>query len=431
MAMPPDAPARGRLNTGMRRGTAAFRHRNFRLFWFGQVVSLAGTWMQVVAQGWLVLQLTNDAFLLGVVTAAQFLPILFLGLFGGLIADALPKRRTLIATQAASMVLALALGLLTWSGQVEVWQIVILALLLGAVNAVDMPTRQSFVIEIVGRQDVVNAVGLNSAAFNGARIVGPAIGGLIIGVLGIAACFLLNAASFLAVIVALLMMRDEELLPFAGTLVERTAGAVLANLAEGLRYVRATRIVLLAVVVVGLVAMFGMNFSVIMPVLARDVLGSDASGLGFLMAATGLGSVASALTIAYLGRPSPWFILGGAALLGVLEIAVAFVHTYPLALACAVGIGAGGIGMAATGNTTIQLAVPDELRGRAMSVFTTVFTGTAPFGGLMIGAVIARFGPAAAFVFGGAASLVVAIAAYAIARPWIRAPLVPRTRVAS
>ena len=424
--MPLDTPPRGRLNTGVRRGGVALRHRNFRLFWTGQLVSLAGTWMQVVAQGWLVLQLTNDAFLLGVVTAAQFFPVLVFGLFGGLIADALPKRRTLIATQAASMLLALVLGLLTATGLVQVWQIVVLALLLGTVNAFDMPTRQAFVIEMVGRADVVNAVGLNSAAFNGARIVGPAIGGLVIGAVGIAACFFINAASFVAVIASLLLMREGELRPFVAARVERTAGAVVENLAEGLRYVRRTRVVLLAVVVVGLVSMFGMNFTVIMPVLARDVLGVEASGLGFLMAATGVGSVASALSIAYLGRPSPRFILAGAAIAGILEIAVAFVRSFPLALVCAAGIGAGAIGMAATANTTIQLAVPDELRGRAMSVFTTVFTGTAPFGGLLIGAMISQYGAPAAFVFGGTASLLVAAVAYLVSRPWLRTALAPR-----
>ena len=250
---------------------------------------------------------------------------------------------------------------------------------------------------MVGIADVVNAVGLNSAAFNGARIVGPAIGGLVIGAVGIATCFFINAASFVAVIASLLLMREADLQPFVSQRVERTVGAVLENLAEGLRYVRRTRVVLLAVVVVGLVSMFGMNFTVIMPVLARDVLGVEASGLGFLMAATGVGSVASALSIAYLGRPSPRFILA-AAIAGILEIAVAFVRSFPLALVCAAGIGAGAIGMAATANTTIQLAVPDELRGRAMSVFTTVFTGTAPFGGLLIGAMISQYGAPAAFV---------------------------------
>jgi len=273
---------------------------------------------------------------------------------------------------------------------------------------------------------VVNAVGLNSAAFNGARIVGPAIGGLVIGAVGIAACFFINAASFVAVIASLLLMREGELRPFVAARVERTAGAVVENLAEGLRYVRRTRVVLLAVVVVGLVSMFGMNFTVIMPVLARDVLGVEASGLGFLMAATGVGSVASALSIAYLGRPSPRFILAGAAIAGILEIAVAFVRSFPLALVCAAGIGAGAIGMAATANTTIQLAVPDELRGRAMSVFTTVFTGTAPFGGLLIGAMISQYGAPAAFVFGGTASLVVAAVAYLVSRPWLRTALAPR-----
>ena len=271
-------PERGAL-----RWRGALRHRNFRLFWFGQLISLVGTWMQSLAQAWLVLLLTHDPIWLGFVAAIQFLPVLVLGLFGGVIADVLPKRRTIIGTQVASMLLAFVLAGLTFANVVQVWHILVLAALLGLVNAVDMPTRQAFVPEMVGRADITNAVGLNSAIFNAARIVGPAVGGLLIGALGVTACFFLNGLSFVAVIVGLLMMREADLLPAARLARPTSVRDVADTLAEGLRYVRATPVVLLAVVLVGLVSTFAMNFNVVAPALAQTVLGVGATGLGFLM----------------------------------------------------------------------------------------------------------------------------------------------------
>ncbi len=197
--------------SGLRRGLSAFRHHNFRLFWSGQLVSLIGTWMQQVAQGWLVLELTNDPWALGLVAAAQFLPVIVLGLFAGVLADAVSKRRALMATQAASMVLAVVLGTLVHLGQVEVWHVFVLAGLLGVVNAFDMPVRQAFVVEMVGREDIANAVAFNSAVFNGTRIVGPAVAGLLIATVGIAICFFINGVSYLAVIISLFAMRTSEL----------------------------------------------------------------------------------------------------------------------------------------------------------------------------------------------------------------------------
>lgn len=399
-------------------GFRALRHRNFRLFWTGMLVSLVGTWMQQVAQGWLVLTLTNDPFMLGVVAAAQFLPVLVLGLFGGVVADALPKRRTLVATQSFAMTLAFILAALTASGAVQVWQIILLAFLLGCSNAVDMPTRQSFVIEMVGRGDISNAVALNSAIFNAARIVGPAVAGLTIAAFNISIAFLINGLSFLAVIASLLALRETELLPVARAAVPRTVRAVLANLREGLAYVRRTRAVLLSVAVVGLVATAGMNFSVLTPALARDVLGSGAAGYGFLMAASGVGSLASALAIAFLGRPGTRVLVGGAILLGALEIVLGISRSMPLSLACMFLIGAGGIAMAMTANTTIQLSAPDALRGRAISVYTTVFAGSTPIGGLIFGAIAGAFGVAVAIALGGAIALAVGVGAAIIAARW-------------
>jgi MFS family permease len=396
----------------LRNGSRAFRHRNYRLFFSGQLVSLVGTWMQTVAQAWLVLQLTGDPFLLGLVAAMQFLPVMVLGLFGGLIADALPKRPTLIVTQIVQMILAFVLFGLTATGRVEVWQIIILALLLGATNAVDMPTRQSFVVEMVGRSDVANAVALNSAVFNTARIVGPAVAGLTIGAFDISIAFLINGLSFLAVIVAYAMMRDEELASPPVLSRPHSVREVGRTLAEGIRYVRRTDLVLLATVIVGMVSLFGMNFGVIIPALAHDVLHTDATGFGFLMAASGIGSLVAALSIAFSGRSTPAFIAAGAFLLGIAEIAAAMIHVYPLALIAMAVVGFGAIGMAATANTVIQLAVPNELRGRVMSVYTTVFVGSSPLGGLLMGWIASRFGVEVSLAVGGVACVVLGLIAF-------------------
>ena len=395
------------------RGWRALRHRNYRFFFGGQLVSLIGTWMQAVAQGWLVLQLTGDPFWLGVVAAAQFGPVLLLGLFGGLIADGLPKRRTLVVTQAVAMVLAFVLFGLTATHAVQVVHIVVLAVLLGCVNAIDMPTRQAFAVEMVGREDIGNAIALNSAVFNGARVVGPAIAGLTIGATDISVAFLVNGFSFLATIGAYLSM-DERSLATPPRLGRPTSvRGVIGDLGEGLRYVRTTPVVLLAILVIGLVSTFGMNFSVVIPALARDVLHVGASGYGFLMSATGIGSFSVALAIAFGRRSRPALIgLGGAAL-GLAELVLAASGAFGLSLVAMFVVGLGGIGMAATANTSIQLGVPDHLRGRVMSVYTTIFAGSTPIGGLLAGTLASRYGVPAAIAVGGAASLVVGLAGYA------------------
>ena len=266
------------------------RHRNYRLFFAGQGLSLIGTWMMTVAQSWLILQLTGDPLLLGVVAAVQWLPVLVLGLFGGLIADALPKRRTMLVTQGFAAILSLTMAILVISGTVAVWHVIVVAFLLGIRNAVDLPTRQSFAVEMVGREDVGNAVALNSAMFNGARVIGPAVAGITIGAFGVGAAFLIDAISYLAVIVALLAMRETDLHTRPGIERPTTMRAALGNLAEGLGYVRRTRLVLLPILTVGLVSTFGMNFTVVIPPFVQEVLHGDATAYGFLMAATGVGS---------------------------------------------------------------------------------------------------------------------------------------------
>jgi MFS family permease len=394
----------------------AFRHRNYRLFFGGQAISLVGTWMQQVAQGWLVLQLTGDPLWLGLVAVAQFGPVIALGLFGGLLADQLPKRPTLIVTQFVSMILALSLFGLTATGVVEVWHVMLLALALGTANAFDMPARQAFAVEMVGREDVTNAVGLNAAQFNGSRILGPAVAGILISAFDLSIAFLINGLSYLAVIAAYLAMRDEELRPAARITRPTSWAEIVENLAEGTRYVRQTPIVLLAVVVVGLAATFGMNFQVLIPPLADQTLDVGASGFGFLMAASGIGSTAAALGVAFARRARARVIPGGAVVLGLGLIVLAWSTWFPLSLAAMAIAGAGAISMAVTANTTIQSVVPDQLRGRVMSVYTTVFAGSVPVGGLVMGAIASAWGAPVALGLGGVLTAGVGIGAWV----WVR-----------
>jgi MFS family permease len=394
----------------------AFGHRNYRLFFTGQLISLIGTWMQQVAQAWLVLQLTGDPIWLGIVATAQFLPVIFLGLFAGVAADALPKRNVLVAAQTAMMVLAFVLAGLVIADVVEVWMIVLLAFLLGIANSIDMPVRQSFAVELVGRADVGNAVALNSAMFNGSRILGPAAAGLAIGAFGVAAAFLINGFSFLAVIIGLRLIDERELeLP---PRIDRPTSvrAVVDNLAEGVAYVRQTPVVLLAVVVVGIVATVGMNWQVLIPAFAANEMQSDASGYGFLMAASGVGSLLAALRLVFGGRPRPTRLVTGTLILGVASVALATTRVFPVALGLMVIAGFGSILMAATGNTTIQLAVPDQLRGRVMSVYTTVFSASVPIGYLAMGAIASGFGAALAIGLGGVLTIAVGLGALAWGR---------------
>jgi MFS family permease len=352
------------------------------------------------------------------VTAAQFVPVLFFGLFAGIVADALPKRQTLIAVQAAMMALAALLAILTATGVVEVWMIVLLALGLGTLNAIDMPVRQAFVVEIVGREDIGNAIVLNSAMFNGARIVGPAAAGLTIGAFGPAIAFTLNAVSYLAVIAALAAMRADALRTPVGIERPHSRSEVGAQLREGIGYVRNTPPVLLAVLMIGLVSTFGMNFQVVVPVLARDVLDAGAAGFGFLMTASGVGSLGAALWLAVMGgAPRPIRLVGGAMLLGAAEVLLAISNLFPVSMLLMLLMGAGAITMAATANTTIQLNVPDHLRGRVMSVFTTVFAGSSPMGGLLMGSIASAAGIAVAVGIGGGLTLLVGLAAFV----WVRA----------
>jgi MFS family permease len=394
----------------------ALAHRNFRLFFFGQGVSLIGTWMQNVAQGWLVLELTNSPFYVGLVSALGSLGVLLFSIFGGVVADRTNKHRLVILTQALSMLPAFALAALVWTRTVAVWQVAALAAFLGVVNAFDIPARQSFIVELVGKEDLMNAIALNSSAFNAARVVGPAVAGALIGILGVGVCFFLNGVSYLAVIAGLLAMR---LAPWAP---RSRPGTAWAGLREAVAFIRGDRRLSTVVVLTAVLSVFGFPYLVMMPVFARDVLHRGATGYGVMMTAVGVGALVGALGIAVLGRrirTGPTLI-GAGACFGLLLLGFALSRGFLLSVALLVLTGGAMIVNNALSNTTLQTLVPDGLRGRVMGFYAFVFVGLAPLGAFQVGALSERIGTPAAVALGGAATtLAVAIAAWRV--PELRA----------
>jgi MFS family permease len=360
----------------------ALRNRNYRLFYTGQTISLCGTWMQTIAQAWLVLELTNSKVALGTVTMLQFLPITIFVLFAGVIADRVPKRNFLLATQTLAMTQAIVLATLVWSGNIELWHIYVLALMLGLANAFDQPTRQAFVVEMVGKDDLMNAVALNSGMFNGARLIGPAIGGFVIATVGVKAAFLLNGVSFIPVIAGLLMMDLTQL----HTVAKRTTRInPVAELREGLSYAFRTPSVLLIIILVAVIGTFGYNFTVMLPLVDRFVLNRGEVGLGFMTAAVGLGALISALMLASRKSASKRTLFVGGGMFSLLLGAVAISQWYPVTLAALLLLGIANTAFAATANTSLQIATPDHLRGRVMSLYMLLFAGSTPIGGYFTG----------------------------------------------
>jgi MFS family permease len=391
----------------------ALRHRNFRLFWFGQMISLIGTWMQTIGQAWLVLSLTHSAWMLGIVGALQFLPVMFLSLFGGVLADRLPKRKVLLFTQASAMIQATILWALVATGHVQIWHVLVLASLLGLTNSIDMPTRQAFVVEMVGHEDLTNAIALNSSLFNMARVLGPGLGGLIIAWLGVAPLFLMNAASFIAVIIGLALIDMKSLHGISyrkNKLGDMPKQSTWQSMGEGLTYVKRTPALFLVIAVIGVVSLFGINFNVILPLFATDVLHSGPAGFGFLSAAFGLGSLFSALWIAWgNNKPSIRFMLLGALAFGALEILFALSPIYPLSLLLIASVGFAQIALSAVANTTIQTIAPNHLRGRVMSVYMMVFAGSVPLGNLFAGGLAHLYGAPVSLLVGASLALIAAI----------------------
>ena len=402
------------MSPALRRSVSSLRVPNYRRYFLGQIVSLSGNWMQVVAEVWLILSLTGSGAAVGLVTALQFAPMLVLGAYGGMLADRIPKWRLLQATQAAMAVPALVLWGLTAGGAVEPWMVCVLVLLRGTVNAVDNPTRQSFVIEMVGPERVVNAVGLNSALVHSARIFGPALAAVLIAGWGVELCFLVNAISFAAVIGALRTMDPDQLA--APRPARREPGALRA----ALRYVRATPALRVPLAMMALVGTLSFNFTVLLPLLARFTFDGDASSYAALMIAMGAGSVVGALVSGSREVVGSRLLVLSSAAFGVLIALLAAAPSLAVAAAVLVGVGAAGVTFAAGVNSTLQLEVAGDMRGRVMALYSIVFLGSTPIGGPLAGWLAEAWSPRAGLMLGALAALAAAAwarVAFARARP--------------
>ncbi len=385
----------------------ALRHRNYRLFLTGQIISTVGTWMQSVAMPWLALQLTHSGFLVGLVLAVQFTPVLLGSQFAGIVADRYRKRNILLVTQSVFTVPSFALFVLSASGHAQYWEVLLAALATGTINMFDVPARQSFVVEMVGKQDLMNAIALNSSVFNASAVIGPSVAGVIIGVVGVPICFLANSVSYLAAVAALLLMRN---LPAAVRRVEEQPWT--QRLAEGAAYARKEPVVGLMLVAVGVFSLFAMNRLTLMPLFADEVLHVGASGFGFLMASMGLGALVGALTLAFfphLGDDPPrqlWLAMIWVAALLIFSLS----RSFPLSLATLFVAGYCQISFVATANNRIQTVTPDHLRGRVMALYAQALIGVGPFGSLQAGVLATLLGAPWAMAIGATVAGTVLVA---------------------
>jgi len=383
-------------------GLRALSHRDFRVFLSGQIVSLVGTWMQRVGQAWLVLELTDSPLKLGIISALQFGPVLFFTVPAGVVVDRVSKRRLLVWTQTVLMLQAFALTGLVWTSRVRYWHVAVLATVYGLANAFDIPTRQAFVASMVAKRDLGNAIALNSAMFNAARLVGPAVAGLLIARYGLAQAFLLNALSFVAVIMALASLRNEGAPhPSPGTtLAEKILG--------GLQYAGRTPVIGFVLALLLLVGFFVINFNVLVPLITKHVLHAGAREFGWLMASLGGGAIAGALSLAALMRDRPPIAVPITAgfVVSAGTMALASVERFPPAVGLLIVIGFAQIVFQASCNTMLQVTVPDALRGRIMSLYALVFAGATPLGSLAVGSIAERLGTPAACALGGAGGVV-------------------------
>jgi len=375
---------------------------NFRVYWLGMLVSLVGTWIQQVAQSWLVFELTSSAFLLGVVGFLNSIPVLILCLFGGVLADRLNKRNILIATQTAFMTLAFILAILTQFKIIKPFQIMGVAILNGVVMAFDAPARQSIVVELVGKKHLFNAIALNSVAFNSSRIIGPALAGILVASIGMSGCFYINGISFLAVIIALFsvrIVRNQNKLSNSNT---------FRDLKDGLVFIKNNRVILALMSMVAVVSLFGVAHVILMPIFANDVLNVGIKGLGVLMSSAGLGALAGALILARLGdfKYKGRFLLSSAMFFSISLIIFSLSKTYLLSIFALILIGLSSVTAIALVNTLLQVKVDDRFRGRVMSVFMLTFSGMMPFGNLIAGSLAQAAGVSFALFFGGVTCLV-------------------------
>jgi MFS family permease len=406
------------VTAALRRSVSSLSVPNYRRYFLGQVVSVSGNWMQIVAEVWLILKLTGSGTAVGLVAALQFLPILLFGAFGGMLADRVPKRTLLQLTQAAMVVPALSLFALYATGVVEPWMVFALVLLRGTINAIDNPARQSFAIEMVGPGLVVNAVSLNSVIVHASRIAGPAVAGVVISVWGVGPCFVVNAASFAAMIVALRAMDPARL--DAAPVMPREKGALRA----ALRYVWSTPPLRVPLLMMALVGTLSFNFIVLLPLLARFSFDGAASSYAGLMTAMGVGSVLGALVAGARGRVSNRLLTVSSAAFGGFILLLAVAPTIELAALVLVPLGAASVTFAAGVNSALQLAVAPEMRGRVMALYSMVFLGSTPIGGPLSGWLAEAWSPRVALLVGGAAALLAAIGARAAFARAARRPVV-------
>src|SRR5881394_872755 len=408
-ALPPRPAAR-------RYGLGALSHRNFRLFFIGQGISLAWTWMQNVGEGWLILTLTNSPFYVGLTSALSSLGVLLFSLYAGVIADRADKRRVIIFMQIAFMLEAFTVAILVWTGLIAVWQVLVLATILGIASAFDIPMRQSFLVEMVGKDDLMNAIALNSSLFNAARVIGPAIAGLLIGAVGIAWCYFLNGLSYIAVIVGLLMMR----LPNNPRPAKTTSA--WTGFREVVAYLRGDRRLRVLMMLTAIISVFGFPYIAMMPVFARDVLHRGATGYGALTSSIGIGAVIGALGVALASsriRRRGRLMLVGGTVFGILLILFSTSRSLALSMVLLAFAGCAMIVNNSLTNTMIQTTSPDHLRGRVMGFYSFVFVGMAPFGAFLFGLVAEHIGAPRALA-GGGAIVTVGVVVAGLAVPEIR-----------
>lgn len=366
----------------------ALKSKTFRIYWCGMFISLIGTWIQSVAQSWLVFQLTNSAFLLGITGFLGFIPVFILSLFGGVAADRINKRNILIFTQSAFMVLAFLLAVLTQGKLIRVWQIMLIAVFNGIIMAFDAPARQAVVAEMVERKYLFNAIALNSVAFNSSRIIGPALAGIFVATIGMAGCFYINGLSFLALIVALLLIKIKPLFK------SDKDNSVVRDLKEGLKEIRNNRIIMVLVSMVGMVGLFGISYNILMPIFAQDILKVGVKGLGVLMSSSGVGALIAALLLARLGdfKYKGKYLAISCIIFSLSLVLFSLSRIYLLSLASLALVGGFSVSAIALLNTLLQTAASDEFRGRLMSVFMFTFAGLLPLGNLLAGVLAQAIG---------------------------------------
>lgn len=381
----------------------ALTHKNFRIYWFGQCVSLIGTWAQSIGQTWLVLSLTESPLLLGILGAIQFLPITIFSLFAGVIIDRYPKKKIILITQFTSMILAFTLSALVFTRTVNYQYILILALILGFSNTLDMPTRQAFTIELAGKQDLMNAIALNSATFNLARILGPAIGAILLGSFGAGWCFLLNGFSFMAVIVSLLKV---EVTPYVRTKVSEIN--ILKEIKDGLKYIASEPALLQTIAMVLIIGIFVFNYNILIPVFTKNILLQGEKTYGLLMSALGAGSFVGALMVSVKSKSGPNIniLLRSSMIISLMLILISFTRTYYLTAILLVITGTFNILFNTTANSTLQITSKDEYRGRVMSIYSLVFAGASPIGNMFAGLTSHRFGANTAFFLSGIMTII-------------------------